>query len=101
MSEELRPRLVSWRLDDEIGNDENEWNWIEITICFSDGTKRWSIIYTPQRLHNNLSRKNIDPPGMHIKHMIIVRRYDVEDIDRVLKALDEEDELIEASRSLD
>ncbi|WP_188538765.1 hypothetical protein [Paenibacillus segetis] len=39
-------------------------------------------VFTPERLHNNLSRVIIDPPN---------------DIERVLRVFDEEEKLIEAS----
>lgn len=95
----LRPRLVSWRFDDEVRSDNlEEWNWIEITIVFTDGSRRWSILYTPERLLNNLSRPDIDPPGLHMQQLIVVRSYEVDDIERVLNVFDEEDKLIEASR---
>lgn len=96
----LRPRLLSWKFDDEVETDyEKEWNWIEITMYFTDGSKRRSILYTPERLLNNLSRPNIDPPGLHMQQLIVVRSYEVSDIDRVLRVFDEEDELIKASRA--
>lgn len=68
-------------------------------MYFTDGSKRWSILYTPERLLNNLSRPNVDPPGLHMQQLIVVRSYEVSDVDRVLRVLDEEDELIEASRT--
>lgn len=93
-----RPRLVRWHFDDDVKADNlEEWNWIEITVYFTDESRRWSILYTPERLLNNLSRPNIDPPGLHMKQLIVVRSYEVSDIDRVLKVFDEEDKLIEAS----
>ncbi|AYB43856.1 hypothetical protein V4V36_01230 [Paenibacillus lautus] len=95
------PKLISWQFDDEVVDDPDEWNWIEITMVFSDGSKRWSILYTPERLLNNLNRANIDPPGLHIKHMIIVRSYQRSDIQRVLDELDNHQELIEASKAYD
>lgn len=94
-----RPRLLNWHFDDEIGTD-NPKDWIEITMHFTDGSKRWSILYTPERLLNNLSRPNIDPPGLHMQQLIVVRSYEFSDIDRVLKAFDEEDRLIEASKKI-
>lgn len=95
-----RPRLLNWHFDDEVGTDNpKEWKWIEITMHFTDGSKRWSIIYTPERLLNNLSRPNIDPPGLHMQQLIVVRSYEFSNIDRVLKAFDEEDRLIEASKN--
>ncbi|QNK55157.1 hypothetical protein [Paenibacillus sp. PAMC21692] len=99
MSEIQKPKLVTWRFDDEVGDDPSEWNWIEITMTFNDGSKRWSILYTPERLKNNLSRVNIDPPGLYIKHMIIVRNYSKSDIQRVLEELERNNELLEASRA--
>ncbi|MHA7966746.1 hypothetical protein ACX93W_21785 [Paenibacillus sp. CAU 1782] len=94
-----RPRLLSWKFDDEVETEHpKEWNWIEITMYFTDGSKRWSILYTPERLLNNLSRPNIDPPGLHMQQLIVVRSYEVSDIDRVLRVFDEEDQLMDASR---
>ncbi|MBD8840042.1 MULTISPECIES: hypothetical protein [Paenibacillus] len=94
-----RPRLVGWRFDDEVRSDHPEdWNWIEITMVFTDGSRRWSILYTPERLLNNLSRLDIDPPGLHMQQLIVVRSYEVDDIERVLNVFDEEDKLIEASK---
>ena len=98
--EKCVPILLEWEFDDEVIDDPDEYNWIEISFSLSDGTKRWSILYTPERLSNSLKRKNIDPPGLHIQHMIIVRSYKKEDIDRVLKYLDDNNELIDASRLL-
>ncbi|GMK38077.1 hypothetical protein PCCS19_11310 [Paenibacillus sp. CCS19] len=94
-----QPKLVHWKFDDEVRDDPGEWNWIEITMVFNDGSKRWSILYTPERLQNNLSRSNIDPPGLFIKHMIIVRSYLVSDIQRVLEDLEENNKLLDASRA--
>ncbi|MBT2760181.1 hypothetical protein [Paenibacillus sp. ISL-20] len=99
MGENEQPKLVSWKYDDEVRDDPAEWNWIEITMVFNDGSKRWSILYTPERLKNNLSRENIDPPGLFIKHMIIVRSYSENDIQRVLEELETNNELLEASRA--
>lgn len=94
-----RPRLLNWHFDDEIRTDNpKEWNWIEITMDFTDGSRRWSILYTPERLRNNLSRPYIDPPGLHMQQLIVVRSYEFSDIDRVLKVFDEENKLIEASK---
>lgn len=94
------PVLMDWKFDDEVTEDTNESNWIEISFTLSDGTTRWSILYTPERLTNALMEANIDPPGIHIQHMIVVRSYEKKDISRVLKYLDDHDELISASRLL-
>ncbi|WP_090808448.1 hypothetical protein [Paenibacillus sp. 276b] len=100
MNDKDRPRLISWKFDDKVESDNSkEWNWVEITMNFSDDSRRWSILYTPERLLNNLSREGIDPPGLHMQQLIVVRSYSVEDIERVLIYFDEEDSLIEASRA--
>jgi hypothetical protein len=78
----------------------DEWNWVEITMSFEDGSNRWSILYTPDRLKNNLSRLNIDPPGLFFAHMIIVRSYNEDDVERTLRYLEGENELFTASKPL-
>lgn len=93
--------LLSWRFDDDPRGTSDEWNWVEITMTFDDGSERWSILYTPERLKNNLSRVNIDPPGLFIAHMIIVRSYSEEDITQTLRYLESKNELIAASRALE
>lgn len=92
--------LISWTFDDEVSNDPNESNWIEINLKMSDGSERWCILYTPERLKNCLQQPNINPKGLHIKHMIIVKSYNVEDIQSVLDYLNQEDELIGATLPL-
>jgi hypothetical protein len=93
-------KLLSWHFDDDTQGPSNEWNWVEVTMTFDDGTKRWSILYTPDRLKNNLSRHNINPPGLYIPHMIIVKSYEITDVERTLRYLEAENELFQASRPL-
>ncbi|WP_339290603.1 hypothetical protein [Paenibacillus sp. FSL E2-0201] len=93
--------LLNWKFDDKVQCSSNEWNWVEITLMLVDGSKRWSILYTPERLHNSLSRPNIDPPGLHIPHMIIVRSYEIDDIERMLRYLESEGELLTASKLIE
>jgi hypothetical protein len=92
-------KLLNWKYDDEVKGSSGEWNWIEITLTFEHGSKRWSILYTPERLHNNLSRPNIDPPGFHIPHMIIVRSCESDDIEKVLRYLEAEGDLLSATKA--
>jgi uncharacterized protein YycO len=40
-------RLLNWQFDDEVLGTPYEWNWLEITLTFDDGSKRWSLLYTP------------------------------------------------------
>ncbi|PFP22726.1 hypothetical protein COJ96_25165 [Bacillus sp. AFS073361] len=92
--------LISWKFDDEVSNDANETNWIEISMKMSDGSERWCILFTPERLKNALQKPDIHPPGLHIKHMIVVRSYNVEDIQSVLEYLNQQGELISATLPL-
>ncbi|WP_255374235.1 hypothetical protein [Cohnella sp. OV330] len=94
-------KLLTWKFDDEILAPIDEWNWVEITLTFENGSKRWSILYTPERLKNNLSRLNIHPPGLFIPHMIIVRSYETDDIEMVLRYLESEGTLLAASRAFE
>jgi hypothetical protein len=94
-------KLLSWHFDDDPLGSPGEWNWVEITMTFNDGSKRWSILYTPDRLKNNLTRENIDPPGLYIPHMIIVRSYSEDDVERTLRYLERENELFTASIPLE
>lgn len=92
--------LISWKFDDDVTNDPKETNWIEISMKMSDGSKRWCILYTPERLTNLLQQPNISPKGLHIKHMIVVNSYKIEEIQGVLDYLNSEDELIDATLPL-
>ncbi|MGE5396631.1 MAG: hypothetical protein ACM3MK_03720 [Chitinophagales bacterium] len=97
------PMLVDWRFDDPVSenDDGTDPNWVEVSFTLSDGSRRWLILYTPERLLSSLRRPDIDPPGLFIPHMVIVRSLEKEDVERTLCYLDEEDELIEASKELD
>jgi hypothetical protein len=96
------PVLIQWKFDDFVEENDigEDFNWIEISFKLSDGTERWSILYTPERLLTSFKRPNLDPPGLHISHLIIVRSYRKDDVDRILKYLDDNDELISASLPL-
>ncbi|MFF2175430.1 hypothetical protein ACFVT8_03035 [Lysinibacillus sp. NPDC058147] len=92
--------LISWKFDDEVSNDVTETSWIEISLKMSDGSERWCILYTPERLGNFLQQPNLYPTGLHIKNMIVVKSYNIEDIQNVLDYLNQEDELIGATLPL-
>ncbi|MBE1553064.1 hypothetical protein [Sporosarcina limicola] len=91
--------FISWTFDDEVTVDPTVTNWIEISLEMSDGSKRWCMLYTPERLLNVFKQPNIDPPGMHLKHMIIVRSYTVGDVQWTLTSLEQQDELMKATLS--
>lgn len=43
-------KLLNWKFDDDPKGSSEEWNWVEVTMTFEDGSERWSILYTPERL---------------------------------------------------
>ncbi|MNN38149.1 hypothetical protein D3C81_1521320 [compost metagenome] len=88
--------MESWKFDDEL----DSFDLIEATISFSDQSKRWCLITTPQRLAKHFEQPNLDPPGCNIRHLIIVKTMNKEDIDRTLKYLDDQGELKEATKQL-
>ena len=91
------PILTSWKFDDDI----IMYDFIDVTFTLSDGSKRWSIITTPEKLANHFKKENLDPPGLNIHHLIILRSLNIEDVDRTFKNLDQQDELMEASNALE
>ncbi len=91
------PMLTGWKFDDPIDDDDEATSWVEVSFNLSDGTRRWSMLFTPDRLKRGLEQPNIDPPGFHAPHLIVVRSLDPADVDRTLRYLDEQHELLEAS----
>ncbi|WP_040952708.1 hypothetical protein [Gorillibacterium massiliense] len=89
------PILEAWKFDDDI----NEFDLVEITLTFSDRSKRWCLVTTPQRLVNHFD-KEMEPPGFNLRHLIITKTMNYEDIEKTLIFLDSNDELVEASKPL-
>jgi hypothetical protein len=91
------PMLVSWSFDDNIEEVKRDdfLTWVEVTINLSDGTKRWCKLFTPELLLRILSLPNTS--GIYHPNIIVVRSLNFSDVDRMLKEMDENDELIEAS----
>ncbi|WP_340389705.1 hypothetical protein [Paenibacillus sp. FSL E2-0151] len=52
---------------------------------------------TPERLIKHFEKPNLDPPGINIQHLIIVRTMNDEDIEQTLKYLDEQGEVEKAT----
>jgi hypothetical protein len=87
------PKIDKWKLDD----DQEEFDLIEATIEFSDGSKRWCLITTPEKLLNHFNEREMEPPGFNIRHLIIVKSITQNDINRTLIHLDEQDEIMNAT----
>jgi hypothetical protein len=90
------PLMETWKFDDDI----NDFDLVEVTLSFSDGSKRWCLVTTPQRLVNHFN-KEMEPPGFNIRHLIITKTMNYDDIEKTLLYLDSNDELIEASKPLE
>jgi len=93
-SEEI-PLLVSWNFDDDVSED-----LIDVTFSFSDGTRRWAIITTPEKLVNHFNNKKIHPPGINIHHLIILRSLNEDDVNITFKYMDQHNKLTEATLQL-
>jgi hypothetical protein len=86
--------LVSWEYDDkpeEIG--DSFFGWVEVTIVMSDKSKRWCKFITPELLSKMLNKNGVYPPGFAMNKLIAVRSLAKDDIDAVLRYLDDENEL--------
>ncbi|MFF2015900.1 hypothetical protein [Paenibacillus sp. NPDC058177] len=89
--------LTDWKFDDDVETLE----FIEITLTFNDRVKRWCIITTPDKLKQHFARLAApELPGIHIGHMIIVQRIDVDTVNGFLRQMDNQDELLKASLPL-
>ena len=96
------PMLIDWKFDDNIEQVKRDdyLTWVEVSFNLSDGTKRWCKLLTPELLSKILNQPNINSPGWYIPNVILVRSFDIQDVDTVLKELDEDDNLIDASIEL-
>ena len=93
------PFLINWKFDDDPEETKSEdfLCWVEVTFVLSDKSRRWCKFYTPDLLYRVLNQPHVNPPGFFMNKFIAVRSLEFEDVDKVLKYLDENDELIEAS----
>ncbi|MGO4528567.1 hypothetical protein AB4Z30_05750 [Paenibacillus sp. 2TAF8] len=87
------PILSSWKFDDPL----EDFDLIEVTVTFNNGMKRWCLITTPERLIKYFEHSNLDPPGLSIQHLIIVKEISDEDINRTLIHLDEQGQIEKAT----
>ncbi|AHM67177.1 hypothetical protein PPSQR21_035390 [Paenibacillus polymyxa SQR-21] len=71
------PYLERWKFDD----DPKEFDLVEVPHTFSDGSERWSLVTTPQKLVNYF-KKEMKIPGFNIKHLIIANTMDHDDIEK-------------------
>lgn len=91
------PILLRWQFDDPIEDEADD--WVEVSFDLSDGTRRWCSLVTPARLKWHLEQPLADP-GVRASHLIVIRSLSSEDVDRMLRLLDQQDELLDASLPL-
>ena len=97
---DLRGRAVStltlWKFDDDV---TDPFGWIEVSLTFSNGSRRWSILFTPDRLKTLLEHPEGDA-GIQSAHMIIVKDLEWATVEAALRTFDEQGELEGASLPL-
>jgi hypothetical protein len=90
------PLLESWCFDDDI----SEVNFIDVTFTFSNGSKRWAMVTTPEKLQSHFKNETIHPPGFNMHHLIIMRSFSDEDVELTFRTLDLQGELENATLPL-
>jgi hypothetical protein len=90
------PLLVSWCFDDDI----DQINFIDVTFTFSNGSKRWAMVTTPEKLQSHFENAKVYPPGFNMHHLIILRSFRDEDVEVTFRTLDLQGDLEEATLPL-
>lgn len=97
---DLIPALVKWEFASKIEDELNQ-GWLpEVHFTLSDGTVRWCILTTPQWLAHCLEPP-MPHPGFWASNLIVVRNYAREVVEAALRDLDEQGELIAASKLIE
>ena len=78
-------------------NPIDSYNFIEITITFDDGSSRWCLLTTPTKLTEHFKNEMIEPPGLNMRHLIIMKTQDINDIENTLRYLDKQGDLVFAT----
>lgn len=89
------PGITLINIDDVIEDSLND--CVEVTITFSDGTKRWGTFTTPNFLSNLLSSNDY----VIGEGLIFVNYLDVENIEKTIHEMDRLNELIEQTQPLE
>lgn len=93
------PTLVRWWFVDDHRVPAGGDGWEEVGFELSDGSKRWCSVATPGHLAELLA----EPlnAGIWAPTMVVVRRLEREVVEAVLRHLDRQGELLEASRPIE
>ncbi|OWR32299.1 hypothetical protein CDO73_01435 [Saccharibacillus sp. O23] len=97
MGKVLLLHMKEWKFDDEI----KDWDIIEVTITFDNGTRRWCHMTTPEKLVEHFKNPMMDPPGFFMKHLIIMKSLEITEVEQTLRYLDSQGELEEATKPLE
>ena len=86
--------LRSYRIDDDLGGADN--SAIEVTITLADESRRWCFFMTPSALANCGDFVEGTDARVHFgePHMIVVSHVNADIIERVLRRLESDDELL-------
>ena len=92
------PLLVSWQFDNDI--EDPTCDCVEVTVHFSDETRGWCSIGTPEYFKRRLDARS-DPkdwkvstePAVWGSNLILVRRLDFVTVDWTLRYMDQQGEL--------
>lgn len=87
-------QMQDWKFDDDITN----WNIVEVTISFNNGSHRWCNMTTPGKLLEHFKNPMMEPPGIFMEHLIIMKSLDTNDVEKTLKYLDSQGELEKATK---
>ncbi|MFC4777206.1 hypothetical protein ACFO9Q_10475 [Paenibacillus sp. GCM10023252] len=90
------PSLVRWQFDDDV---DDKLDFIDISMEFSDGSKRWSMVTTPEKLLKYFAYP--DKVGFHLENLINMKTLDQPVVDEILRELEQNDELNKASKPLE
>ena len=97
---DLVPALVAWRFDDEIEGEVHQGWCPEVTFTLTDGTRRWCILATTQFLIQYLGPP-LPQPGFWASNLVVVGGYTTKAVEDALRHLDEQGELIAASKLIE
>lgn len=90
-------RIDRWHTDSplDVGTDD----WVEVTITLENGTRRWCSFVTPRYLENLLDQPHADA-GIWSRHMVVVKIIDVDHIERALRQIEQQGELLTVTHEL-
>lgn len=92
----ILPLLVRWKFDD----NPDDVDMIELSCTFSDGSVRWCLITTPEKLVYHFRRQELSPPGFAMPNLIINTSLNEQDVEATLRELDQQGELMNVTVEL-